>query len=78
MPQAFILSDHAKKRMLQRRISYEWVAAALAYPDSIECDTDDPDLWHAIKAIPEKGFKKLRVVYKETARPWLVVTAFIE
>jgi len=35
-------------------------------------------LLHALKAIPEKGFKKLRVIYNELKVPWIVITVFFE
>jgi hypothetical protein len=74
----FKLSDHAEKRIRQRKIKREWISAALENPDGIESDTDDPLLVHAIKAIPERGFAKLRVIYNESKEPWLIVTAFFE
>lgn len=74
----FILSNHALKRIQQRKIKHEWILATLESPDTTESDADDPELCHAIKAIPEKGFKKLRVIYKETVDPWVIITAFIE
>ena len=58
----FKLSGHAEKRVRQRKIKLEWIAYALEKPDNIEDDTDDPSLLHALKAIPESGFKKLRVI----------------
>ena len=74
----FQLSGHAEKRVRQRNIKLEWIAYALEKPDNIENDTDDSTLLHALKAIPESGFKKLRVIYNETKAPWLVITAFFE
>jgi hypothetical protein len=74
----FKLSGHAEKRIRQRKIKLEWIAAAPENPDNIENDADDPMLLHALKAIPEKGFKKLRVIYKELKVPRVVITAFFE
>ncbi len=74
----FKLSDHAEKRIRQRKIKLEWIAAALDNPDNIENDADDPILLHALKLIPEKGFKRLRVVYNETKHPWIIITAYFE
>jgi len=74
----FRLSGHAEKRIRQRKIKLEWIAAALDNPDNIENDVDDSALLHALKLIPEKGFKKLRVVYNETRHPWIVITAYFE
>ncbi|PKO25965.1 MAG: DUF4258 domain-containing protein [Betaproteobacteria bacterium HGW-Betaproteobacteria-8] len=74
----FKLSDHAKKRMGKRKVKIEWVQAALDHPDIIENDKEDVRLAHALKAIPDRGFKVLKVVYNETTDPVTVVTVFFE
>lgn len=74
----FILTDHAEKRLKQRRISLEWIERALSFPARTENDFTDPTLAHALLAIPEKGFRVLRVVYNESADPVRVVTAFFD
>jgi hypothetical protein len=74
----FKLSDHAQKRIQQRKIKLEWVDVAITYPDQIEEDFEDQSLVHVLKVIPEKGFKKLRVIYNETTKPVTVVTAYFE
>lgn len=74
----FKLSDHASKRMQKRRVLPEWVQLALNDPDSIKTDPEDPQLVHAMKAIPERGFKVLRVIYNETTEPVTIVTVFFE
>ncbi len=74
----FQLSDHAAKRLIKRGIRPEWVEAAINEPDTTRPDENDAELVHAIKMIPEKGFKTLRVVYNETTEPYRVVTAFFE
>lgn len=33
---------------------------------------------HVLRAIPEKGFRVLRVIYNETVDPVVVVTAFFD
>ncbi len=74
----FILTEHAQKRIRQRRIAPEWVAATLESPARTESDPDDPDLVHALRPIPERGFRVLRVIYNETAVPIRVVTAYFD
>ncbi|OGS94549.1 MAG: hypothetical protein A3H31_11990 [Gallionellales bacterium RIFCSPLOWO2_02_FULL_57_47] len=74
----FKLSDHAQKRIQQRKIKPEWIKAAIEHPDLLEDDFEDSTLAHALKAIPEKGFKKLRVIYNETTEPVTIVTAYFE
>lgn len=74
----FRLSDHARKRLQQRNIKEEWLMAALEFPDVTEDDPDDGTLVHALKAIPDKGFRRLRVIYNETTEPVTIVTAYFE
>lgn len=74
----FRLSDHAEKRIRQRKIKPEWIKAAIENPDNIENDAEDRTLAHALKAIPERGFKILRVVYNETTEPVIIITAYFE
>lgn len=74
----FRLTEHAKKRCLQRKIEMDWIAKTLAYPARTENDIDDPDLAHALLAIPEKGFRVLRVIFNETVNPLAVVTAYFD
>ena len=52
--------------------------AALEFPDVTEDDPDDGTLVHALKAIPDKGFRRLRVIYNETTEPVTIVTAYFE
>ena len=72
------LSDHAKKRLQQRGIKLEWISAALTFPDQTENDPEDGTLAHALKDIPEKGFKRLRVIYNESIEPVTIVTAYFD
>ena len=74
----FKLSSHAEKRMRQRKIKLEWVRAAIENPDTTENDVEDHALAHALKVIPEKGFKRLRVIYNETTEPPTIITAYFE
>jgi hypothetical protein len=41
-------------------------------------DFADPTLVHALRAIPEKGFRVLRVIYNETVDPMAVVTVYFD
>ncbi|MDO8261890.1 MAG: DUF4258 domain-containing protein [Gallionella sp.] len=40
----FKLSDHAQKRIQQRRILPEWIKAAIEHPDLLEDDFEDSTL----------------------------------
>lgn len=72
------LSDHAKKHLQQRKIKLEWMEAALSNPDKIESDPEDATLVHALLDIPEKGFKRLRVIYNETNEPVAIATVYFD
>ena len=74
----FKLSNHASKRIKQRKIKQEWLQAAITIPDSLESDIEDSTVLHALIEIPERGFKRLRVVYNETTQPVTIVTAYFE
>lgn len=73
-----ILSDHARKRMIKRKIRTEWIEVTLTHPAHTENDEVDPALAHALRPIPEKGFRVLRVIYNETTDPVTVVTAYFD
>lgn len=74
----YVLTEHARKRCIRRKIRLEWVSAAVAHPARTENDEDDPTLVHALLAVPERGFRVLRVIYNETADPVVVVTAYFD
>lgn len=74
----YTLTEHAEKRLRRRKIDPEWIATTLDHPARTENDHDDPDLAHALRPIPERGFRVLRVVYNESAEPVRVVTAYFD
>ena len=74
----FVLTDHARKRILKRKISLEWIKDSLEYPARIESDRDDGNLVHVLRPIAERGFRVLRVIYNETVDPLVVVTAYFD
>ena len=63
-----VLTEHARKRCIKRKIREEWIVATLEHPARTENDLDDPTLAHALRPIPEKGFRVLRVIYSENSR----------
>ncbi len=71
------LTEHARKRLAQRKVRIEWIEAALERPQRIEPDGDDPGLVHALIYIPER-FRMLRVIYRDTCAPPLIITAYFE
>ncbi len=74
----FRLSDHAAKRVQKRKVLIDWIQGTLDEPDKIESDPEDSRLTHALKEIPAKNFKMLRVIYNETTDPVTIVTVYFE
>lgn len=74
----YVLTEHARKRCIKRKIRDEWILATLEHPARMENDTEDRALVHALRAIPEKGFQVLRVIYNETVDPMTVVTVYFD
>lgn len=74
----FFLTDHARKRCSKRKILEEWIRATIDHPARTDSDEDDPSLVHALRAIPEKGFRVLRVIYNETVTPVRIVTVYFD
>ena len=75
---SYILTEHALKRCRKRKIREEWIADTLSHPARMENDFADPTLVHALRAIPEKGFRVPRVIYNETVDPMAVVTVYFD
>lgn len=57
------LSAHATKRIRSRKIELQWIESALANPDQTDSDPHDAQARHALKRIPQKDDRVLRVVY---------------
>lgn len=74
----FILTDHADKRCLKRRIQVDWIRQALQHPARIESDAEDDSLVHVLYPVPERAFRILRVIYNETVDPVTIVTAYFD
>ncbi len=72
------LTTHAKVVIAEREIPLEWVARILTNPQSLEADSEDPALGHALGRIPEHGDRVLRVVYNKTVTPWRIVTVYFD
>ncbi len=75
---SYVLTAHAAKVITERGIPLAWVERVLASPARVENDRRDPTLRHALVRIPEHGDRVLRVIYKGTAQPWEVVTAYFD
>lgn len=74
----YVLTEHARKRCKKRKILDAWILATIEHPARMESDNEDPTLVHALRAIPDKGFRVLRVIYNETRDPMTVVTIYFD
>ena len=75
----FQLSEHARRRIKQRRISATELRRAIANPDQSFADEDDVELSHAIKQFRRAGTSRIvHVVYNHVVSPVRVVTAWLD
>jgi hypothetical protein len=74
----FALSAHALLAARERGIEPSWIERALLSPTTTMPDRRDRDLVNALRAIPEREGRVLRVVYDPTVTPWRVVTVFFD
>ena len=75
---AYELSDHAARRMRERKIERRWIEMTLSEPDRHEQDVIDPTASHAWKRIAETDNRILRVVYNTTTIPVRVISVFFD
>lgn len=73
-----VLSAHAQTVIAERGISLAWVRLTISDPDAEMKDRDDSALTHAIRAIPEFGNRKLRVIVNKAENPPRVITAYFD
>lgn len=71
-------SRHAEVAPREREIERDWIEQAIGAPDWEAPDEGDPFLRRAYMAIPERGGRILRVVYREDERGFFVVTVFLD
>lgn len=74
----YTLSRHAETAIREREIQVEWLRDTLAEPHAVEPDSDDPQLFHALRPIEAFGGRVLRVVYNHTRNPPHIVTAYFD
>jgi hypothetical protein len=74
----YVLTEHAKKRCVRRKIQVVWIAQALDRPARIESDAEDETLVHVLYPVPERSFRVLLVIYNESVDPVAIVTAYFD
>lgn len=72
------LSHHAAEMLRRRGIQREWMELALASPQRVERDPDDPAIVHHLRTIEACEGRVLRVLYNETVTPVRVVSVFLD
>ncbi|MGH7588570.1 MAG: DUF4258 domain-containing protein [Gemmatimonadota bacterium] len=72
------LTAHAQRVISERALEVEWIERVLREPDFEETDRSDPDVRHALAAIPEREGRILRVVYNHCMQPPRIVTAYFD
>ena len=74
----YVLTQHARIALAERRISEAWLERALEVPEHTVPDPDDPELEHRIRRIEEHGNRALRVVVTRGTDPRRIITAFFD
>ena len=74
----WIPTTHAAEMLHERGVLPAWVSEALACPDSMEPDRQDPALKHTLRRIQAHGNRVLRVVFDPASLPIRVVTVFFD
>jgi hypothetical protein len=77
-PVNYELTEHAKVRIIERKISLNWIETTLSAPQRIEFDQKDPTLRHAFAVIPECDNRVLRVIYNGTTTPNKIVSVYFD
>lgn len=76
MADAYVLSDHARQRIIERGIRESRVERILATSDRKWRDEEDPDLCHAEKRARDFGERLIHEVYNGIGVPAFVVTVY--
>lgn len=73
----YILTQHARVALEERKIPLVWVERVLYAPDWVEPHEHDPELEHRFGTISEHGGRILHVVVA-THRPERIITAYFD
>ena len=72
------LIRHALEKLDERGIRSDWIERTIAEPDLQEPDPTQPGAVRAFKAIEERGFRVLRVVYVPEPDGVRLITTFFD
>lgn len=74
-----LYTRHAEDMLAERQIEREWAERTLLEPQVLEADAAEPDVWRAFRAIPERGGRVLRVVWRwNEGGAILVISAYFD
>jgi hypothetical protein len=74
----YSFTHHALTVINERELSIEWIIATLNFPEKTEMDSNDIQLIHALKRIPEYNHRVLRVIYNYTTTPKRIVITYFD
>ncbi len=74
----YILSRHAKERIVQRSIQTEWIDRTLENPAKIEPDEEEIYRIHAFLAISELNDNVLHVIYDSRKEPVKIIAVYFD
>lgn len=72
------LTQHAAKRMAQRKIEAAWLQLTLDEPDRTELDPVDSTAKHALREIAAKDNRVLRVIYNDSTNPVRIISVYFD
>jgi Domain of unknown function (DUF4258) len=78
MARRVVYTYHALEKFQERRIALEWIDRTLDEPDVTEPDPTQPGAIRAFKAMAERDFRVLRVVYTDEGEDRRVITVFFD
>ena len=69
---------HAEDRLARRGIQRQWAIDTEQSPERMEADVARPSRKRALRRLPERGSRWLRVVFEEHDEEIVVVTVFLD
>lgn len=72
------LSNHAKTRIVERKIDLQWIVLTMKAPALRESHPNDDDCQCVYRRIPAAEGRVLKVVYNAATKPWRIVTVHFD
>lgn len=69
---------HAEQRLDKRKVERQWAIETALLPERVEIDVLRPHRKRALRRLPERGNRWLRVVFEEHADEIVIVTIFLD